>query len=84
MAVDHPPGGFEAAVEALVERVVERKLAERDQAATYVSKEKLADLYGVKLRTIKTWRSKGLPGVPVGREIMFKVQACDRWIEQRG
>lgn len=75
-------GGFEAALEALVERVIDRKLGERDQAVTYVSKEKLAHLHGVKERTIKTWRSKGLPGVRVGKEVMFDVAASDRWIEQ--
>lgn len=47
----------------------------------YLSKRALAEQYGVNERTIKTWREKGLPGVRVGREVMYDVDACDRWIE---
>jgi hypothetical protein len=47
----------------------------------FPSKPALASHYGVSERTIKTWREKGLPGVRVGREVMFDVGECDRWIE---
>jgi hypothetical protein len=47
----------------------------------FLSKPALAAHYGVSVRTIKTWREKGLPGVRVGREVMFNVGDCDRWIE---
>ena len=35
----------------------------------YVSKEKLAGRLGISERTIKTWRSRGLPAAKVGREL---------------
>ena len=50
----------------------------------FLSKKALAGYYGVGERTIKTWREKGLPGVRVGREVMFDVGECDRWIESHG
>jgi hypothetical protein len=52
--------------------------------ARFLSKPALADHYGVSERTIKTWREKGLPGIRVGREVMFDVGDCDRWIESHG
>jgi len=78
--VEHHYGSFEAALEALIDRAIDRKLGQPPQAR-YVSKEKLANLHGVKERTIKSWRAKGLPGVRVGREVMFDVRESDRWIE---
>jgi excisionase family DNA binding protein len=47
-----------------------------------VSKEKLAELLGVKPRTIKTLRSKGLPGHRVGKEVFYKVEEVEKWIEE--
>lgn len=75
---------FEGFVETLVERVVERKLAEQAQTPKLVSKEKLGELLGVAPRTIKTLRAKGLPGHKVGREVFYPVEDAYRWIEQHG
>jgi predicted transcriptional regulator len=50
----------------------------------YLSKPALAKHYGVEERTIKTWREKGLPGVRVGKVVMFDVEQCDSWIEGQG
>lgn len=47
----------------------------------FLSKRALAEHFGVSERTIKTWREKGLPGVRVGREVMYEVDTCDGWIE---
>jgi len=66
-------------VDSLLDRVLEQLRAEPERR--YLSKAALAERYGVAARTVKTWREKGLPGVHVGREVMFDVAACDRWIE---
>ena len=50
----------------------------------FLSKAALAEHYGVSERTVRTWREKGLPGIRVGREVMFEVEAVDRWIESHG
>lgn len=47
-----------------------------------VSKPMLASMLGVEERTIKTWRSKGLPGHRVGKEVMYDVRDVERWIER--
>jgi hypothetical protein len=36
-----------------------------------VSKQRLAFDIGVKVRTVETWRSKGLPAYKVGKTLMF-------------
>jgi phage terminase Nu1 subunit (DNA packaging protein) len=66
-------------IAALAERV---KAHVPDQPERrFLSKKALAEHYGVSERTIKTFREKGLPGVRVGREVLYDVAACDRWIE---
>jgi len=57
-------------------------LAAQPPQPRLLSKRGLADHYGVSERTIKTWRARGLPGHKVGRDVMFNVRECDRWIEQ--
>ena len=47
-----------------------------------LSKPALAALLGVELRTIKTWREKGLPGHKVGREVMYDVREVEKWVER--
>ena len=67
--------------EALIDELAERLQERVGKTPRYVSKEKLADRLGITERTIKTWRSHGLPAVKVGRELMFDVDDVDRWIE---
>jgi hypothetical protein len=66
-------------VAALAERI--RVLEPAQLERRFLSKRALAGHYGVSERTVKTWREKGLPGVRVGREVMYDIAACDRWIE---
>lgn len=68
-------------INALVQKVTEQQQAA--SAPRYVSKERLADRLGVSERTLKTWRSRGMPGVRVGREVMYEIDAVDRWIEEQ-
>lgn len=68
----------------LVERIAERAAALVDSRRRFLSKTALAEHYGVAERTVRTWREKGLPGVRVGREVMYDVEAVDRWIEAHG
>jgi hypothetical protein len=75
-----PQSVFEPLV-TLIEARCLAKLQAVPQKPRFVSKEKLADLYGVKERTIKTWRAKGLPGYAVGKEIMYDLEEVNRWIE---
>ena len=78
-----------ATSEAMVERGATRHLSLRicpidwRQSPWHVKQliRCVAAHYGVSERTIKTFREKGLPGVRVGREVLFDVDACDRWIE---
>jgi phage terminase Nu1 subunit (DNA packaging protein) len=63
-------------LDALAEKVA-RHLRPR-----LLSKPALASLLGVEERTIKTWRSKGLPGHRVGREVMYDVREVERWVER--
>ena len=69
----------------LIENVAKRVLEHPQFAAStrYVSKAKLAERLGVNERTVKTWRSKGLPGVKVGREVMYEIAEVERWIEEQ-
>lgn len=68
-------------IDALVARVLERQQA--DSEPRYVSKERLAERLGISIRTVKTWRSKGLPARKVGRQLMFAIDEVDRWIEEQ-
>jgi hypothetical protein len=69
-------------VESLLGRVLAKLQAEPERR--YLSKVALAARYGVTARTIKTWRTHGLPGIRVGRDVMFDTTACDRWVESHG
>ena len=71
-----------AALERLVSERVAAELAE--QRPRFLSRAALAVRYGVGERTVRTWRERGLPGVRVGREVMYPVDECDRWIERHG
>lgn len=66
--------------DTLVQQVAERA-AELLRMPRFLSKRSLAAHYGVSERTIRTWRERGLPGVRCGREVMYEVAVCDRWIE---
>jgi hypothetical protein len=66
-------------IAALAERVGTHVPAQLERR--FLSKRAVAEHYGISERTIKTWRERGLPGVRVGREVMYDVEACDRWIE---
>lgn len=65
----------------LLDELTERIRVQLETEPRYVTKEKLADRLGISPRTVKTWRSKGLPACKVGRELMFNIQEVDRWIE---
>jgi hypothetical protein len=70
-------------VDALEELIAERASELAVARPRFLSKTALAAHYGVSPRTIRTWRERGLPGVRVGREVMFPVDDCDEWIEGR-
>jgi excisionase family DNA binding protein len=57
-------------------------LAAQPLPRRFLSKDALADHLGVSERTVKTWRAKGLPACKVGRELMFDIEAVNRWIER--
>ena len=71
------PNGF---IEAIAERVLERLRQAPERRL--LSKSALASHYGVKPRTVKTWREKGCPALHVGRVLMFHVEEVDRWLER--
>ncbi len=70
--------------EEVIEAIASRAAELIDTRRRFLSKTALAEHYGVGERTIRTWREKGLPGVRVGREVMYEVEAVDRWIESHG
>ena len=67
--------------EELVELIAERAAELVAARPQFLSKHALAERYGVGERTIRTWRERGLPGYRVGREVMYPLDECDRWIE---
>jgi hypothetical protein len=70
--------------DALVATIAARAAELVANRPRFLSKSALAAHYGVSERTIRTWRERGLPGVRVGREVMYPVDECDRWIEAHG
>lgn len=70
--------------EEVIEAIASRAAELIDTRRRYLSKSALAEHYGVTERTIRTWREKGLPGVRVGREVMYEIAVADRWIEGHG
>jgi hypothetical protein len=68
----------------LIERIADRVVELLAPRQRFLSKPALAMHYGVSERTIRTWRERGLPGVRVGREVMYDVDVTDRWIETHG
>ena len=72
------------ALEERVREVVRSELAAFERSPRFLSKEALARVLGVPERTVKTWRSKGLPGIQVGRHVMYELAECEKWIEGQG
>jgi hypothetical protein len=70
--------------EEFLERIAIRAAELAAARPRFLSKTALAAHYGVAERTIRTWRERGLPGVRCGREVMYPVDECDRWIEAHG
>jgi hypothetical protein len=68
----------------IIEAIAVRAAELIDTRRRFLSKRALADRYGVNERTIRSWREKGLPGIRVGREVMYEVEVTDRWIESHG
>jgi len=50
----------------------------------YLSKGLVCEKLGIPERTLRTWREHGCPGIRVGREVMYDLEAIERWIEEQG
>jgi hypothetical protein len=61
----------------IIEAIAARAAELVDARRRFLSKAALAAHYGVSERTVRTWREKGLPGVRVGREVMYEIDAVD-------
>ncbi len=71
-------------VEALVEHVVDRLLAERAATPEYVDAEQTAALLGVSRRSLpQLVRRDGLPVHRVGRLYRFRRDEVVAWLERR-
>lgn len=71
-------------VEALVERVVERLLAERAETAEYLDAEQAAALLGISRRSLpQLVRRDALPVHRVGRLYRFRRDEVVAWLERR-
>jgi hypothetical protein len=77
-----PTDAAEALVDSVVERAAQRAAEIVRGDRQFLSKEALADRLGVQERTIKTWRSQGLPAY-CGRPLMFDVLEVERWLSKR-
>jgi Helix-turn-helix domain len=44
-----------------------------------LTQEALAEHYGVPVRSVRTWREKGLPGHKVGKRVLYDVAEVDEW-----
>lgn len=66
----------------LIATVAQRaaEIVRRDRR--FLSKEALAEHLGVRERTIKTWRARGLPA-DCGRPLMFDVREVEKWLSRR-
>lgn len=54
-------------------------------AEGFISPEALAELLGIPIRTIYSWRSRGLgpPPYRIGKHVRFRLEDVDRWLETR-
>ena len=50
----------------------------------FLTREALAEFFGVSPRRIKTWRERGLPGRKIGRDVMFDPAEVEAWIDRQG
>jgi hypothetical protein len=65
--------------------VLAQRLEERLRTRPrFLSKDGLAEHLRVQPRTIKTWRSKGLPACKPGggRDLMFDLLEVEKWLER--
>ena len=55
------------------------------QPESWVSKQEIADHYGVVPRTIDRWREDGMPcsKMYANSPVRFRISECDRWFEGR-
>lgn len=54
-------------------------------AEGFISPEALAELLGIPIRTIYSWRSRGLgpPSYRIGKHVRFRLDDVDEWLEER-
>lgn len=69
--------------EELLEALCDRVRDSVQQTARYVTRDRLCAMLGTQPRTIQTWRTRGLPGVRVGKIIMYSVDEVEKWIEEQ-
>jgi hypothetical protein len=67
--------------EELVETLAER-VSEILGRGRFLTLEGLAEHFGVKERTVKTWRAAGMPAYGT-RPLMFDVEEAERWLAKR-
>lgn len=65
--------------EELVREVVSR-LSDQPPSVGYVSKAKLASDLGLTERAIRTFREQGMPGIRVGKIVLYDPAQVRRWI----
>jgi hypothetical protein len=59
-----------------------RELGLLDSGPRFLTKKGLADHFGVEERTVKTWRSQGLPAYGP-RAQMYDVEETEKWLARR-
>jgi hypothetical protein len=64
-----------------VEQIAQRVAEIVRDVRRFLTKENLADHFGVTPRTVKTWRSHGLPAYGP-RAQMFDVRETENWLEK--
>ena len=69
-------------LDSLLEALADELSARIRPTVGYVTREKLAADIGCTVRTIRTWREKGCPGVREGKEILYDPTAVRRWLER--
>jgi excisionase family DNA binding protein len=49
----------------------------------YVTADELAQFFGIKKPTVRSWTRKGMPHLKCGRLVRFQVEKVREWLEKK-
>jgi predicted DNA-binding transcriptional regulator AlpA len=76
---------LEARLEAIVDRALERRLAQRTERPFLLDRNEIAAVLGVSTDTLDRWRKLGLPEKRLpGGSLRFLRDECEEWVRKTG